>query len=172
MEGLGSRQQCLQSVPELSELNADSTEDKHNPTAELKVTPKINNPYFPDDCHHHQLPTTTVIAFGWIIYMWYIQVALWIIHQLPSLERTRKYLQQFQQWWMRPFRWVSKIKEWNNMGVWGTPCEWIVLAAIQRVPLAEPVKTQIAARLIVMLGSAPELGFVCRVQKRGNEIVT
>lgn len=43
---------------------------------------------------------------------------------------------------------------------------------IQRVPPAEPVKTQIAARLIVMLGSAPELGFVHGVQKQGNEIVT
>ena len=41
-----------------------------------------------------------------------------------------------------------------------------------RVPLAEPVKTQIAVRLIVMLGSAPELGFVLQVQKQGNEIVT
>lgn len=42
----------------------------------------------------------------------------------------------------------------------------------RRVPPAEPVKTQIAARLIVMLGSAPELGFERRVQKQGNEIVT
>lgn len=50
---------------ELSELNRDSdAEDKHNPTVELKVTSKINNHYFHDDCHHHQLPTTTVIAFG------------------------------------------------------------------------------------------------------------
>lgn len=57
------------------------------------------------------------------------------------------------------------------MGVWGTPCEWIVLAVIQRVPPAEPVKTQIAVKLIVMLGSAPELGFV-HIQKQGNEIVT
>lgn len=57
------------------------------------------------------------------------------------------------------------------MGVWGTLCEWIVLAATQRIPPAEPVKIQIAARLIVMVGSAPELGFVHRVQKQGNEIV-
>lgn len=155
-----------QSLHELSELNADSTEDKYNPTVELKVTPEINNHSFHDDCHHQQLPTTTVIAFAWIIYVWYIQVALWIIHQLPSLKRTWKYLHQFQQWWMRPFRQVSKIKEWNNMGVWGTPCEWIVLAAIQRVPPAEPVKTQIAERLIVMLGSAPELGFVRSTKAR------
>ena len=52
------------SLLELTELIADSTEDKHNPTAELKVTPKINSHYFHDDCHHHKLPTTTVIAFG------------------------------------------------------------------------------------------------------------
>ena len=39
-------------------------------------------------------------------------------------------------------------------------------------PPAEPVKTQIAARLIVMLGYAPELGFERRAQKQGNEIVT
>lgn len=48
----------------------------------------------------------------------------------------------------------------KNMGVWGTPCEWIVLDTIQKAALAQPVKTQIAARLIVVLGSAPELGFV------------
>ncbi len=65
MEGLGNRRQCLQSLLELSELNRDSdADDKHNPTVELKVTSKINNHYFHDDCHHHQLPTTAVIAFG------------------------------------------------------------------------------------------------------------
>lgn len=41
-----------------------------------------------------------------------------------------------------------------------------MLAAIQRVPPAEPVKTQIAARLIVMLGSAPELGFMCSLSTK------
>lgn len=46
------------------------------------------------------------------------------------------------------------------------------MAAIQRAPLAEPVKTQIAAWLIVMLGSAPELGFVrIEYKNQGNEII-
>lgn len=51
------------------------------------------------------------------------------------------------------------------MGAFGTPCERIVLAGIQRVPPAEPVKTQIAAQVIVMSGSAPELGFVASSTK-------
>lgn len=38
--------------------------------------------------------------------------------------------------------------------------------------LTQPVKTQIAVRFIVLLGYAPERGFVQGVQKRGNEIVT
>lgn len=38
-------------------------------------------------------------------------------------------------------------------------------------PPTEPVETQIVAQLIVILGSAPEVGFVHGVQKPGNEIV-
>lgn len=56
MEGLGNRQQCLQPQLGLSEPKADCTEDKHNPTVELKGTPKIHYHYFHYDCHHTNIP--------------------------------------------------------------------------------------------------------------------
>lgn len=49
MEALANRQQCLQSLLELTELCADSIADKHKPRAELKG----NNHHFHVNCHHH-----------------------------------------------------------------------------------------------------------------------
>lgn len=74
---------------ELSELDADSTEDKHNPTSDSKN----KYPLFP--WWLSSSPTThnnsnNYNSCGWIIYMWYSQVALWIILQLPSLISTGK----------------------------------------------------------------------------------
>lgn len=59
MEALANRQQCLQSLLELTELCADSKADKHNPRAELKG----NNHHFHDNCHHREMPATTVTAY-------------------------------------------------------------------------------------------------------------
>lgn len=58
MEALANRQQCLQSLLELTELCADSIVDKHKPRAELKG----NNHHFHVNCHHHEMPATTVTA--------------------------------------------------------------------------------------------------------------
>lgn len=58
MEALANRQQCLQSLLELTELCADSIADKRKRRAELKG----NNHHFHVNCHRHEMSATTVTA--------------------------------------------------------------------------------------------------------------
>lgn len=93
MEGLGSRQQCLQPLLGLSEPKADCKDNKHDPTVELKGTPKyisIISILTVNKLTSHKNSNSFGLNYLCVIYF---KVALW----LPSFQRTRKHLQHVQQ---------------------------------------------------------------------------